>query len=487
MTLSFDTIPVDIRTPGQFVEIDASRAQQTLGAKPQRVLIIGQRLATAHVPALLAARTTSADQAVWQHGRGSMLAAMCAAFLLNHPTAEVWSMPVADDGAGVAATKTVTITGPATAAGTANLYVAGQRVRAAVASGDTATTVATALAAAVNAMPDLPVTAGSAAGVLTLTARHKGEAGSGIDVRMNYRGETTPAGLAFVVAAGVAGTGNPDVADVLTAIGDEWFDVFVMPWTDDANLDALDVALDDRWSALKMIEGVAFAYANGTQGALAALGDGRNGAHLSIGGMDGSPTPAWVIASAYAAQVAASAAIDPARPFQTLALKGVLAPAVHQRFTREERDLLLRDGISTFTIDAGGQVLIERPISTYRTNPFGLPDTAYLDLNTHFTVAYLRWSVRSRIAWKYGRHKLADDGVPYGPGQAVVTPNVIKGELVALFLEWAAAGLVEDVEAFKAGLIVERDAGDPNRLNVLMPPDLVNQFRVFAAAVQFRL
>jgi phage tail sheath gpL-like len=487
MTLSFDSIPVDIRTPGQFVEIDSSRAQQTLGAKPQRVLVIGQRLATGTVPALTAVRTTSPDLAVQQHGRGSMLAAMCAAFLLNHPTAEVWSMPVADDAAGVAATKTVTITGPATSAGTATLYVAGQRVRAVVSSGDTATAVATALVAAVNALPDLPVTAASVAGVVTLTARHKGEAGVGIDVRMNYRGETMPAGLAFAVAAGVAGTGNPDVADVLTAIGDEWFDVFVCPWTDDANLDALDAALADRWSALQMIEGVAFAYADGSQGALAAIGDGRNGPHLSIGGMKGSPTPSWVIASAYAAQVSASAAIDPARPFQTLALKGVLAPAVADRFTREERDLLLRDGISTFTIDAGGQVLIERPISTYRTNPFGLPDTAYLDLNTHFTVAYLRWSVRSRIASKYGRHKLADDGAVFGPGQAIVTPKVIKGELVALFLDWAAVGLVEDVEAFKAALIVERDATDPNRMNVLIPPDLVNQFRVFAAAIQFRL
>ena len=487
MSLSFNTIPVDLRTPGQFVEIDSSRAAQGLGAKPQRVLVIGQRLASGLAPAGAAVRTTTADQAIQQHGRGSMLAAMCAAFLLNHPTAEVWSFPVADDGAGTAATKTVTITGPATGAGTVALYVAGQRVRAAVASGDTATTVATALAAAVNAAADLPMTATSALGVVTLTARHKGEAGNDLDVRLSYRDEAKPAGLTFVVAADDEGTGNPELADVLTAIGDEWFDVFVLPWTDETNLDAMDTALEERWSALKMIEGVAFAAAQGTQGELADLTGDRNGPHVSIGGLKGSPTPPPVIAAAYAGQVAASAAIDPARPFQTLALKGVLAPAVADRFTREERDLLLRDGVSTFTVDAGGQVLIERPISTYRTNPFGLPDTAFLDLNTHFTLAFLRWSLRSRIAAKYGRHKLADDAAIYGAGQAIVTPKVIRAELVALFLEWASAGLVEDVEAFKAGLIVERDAGDPSRVNVLMPPDLVNQFRVFAAQIQYRL
>ena len=35
--------------------------------------------------------------------------------------------------------------------------------------------------------------------------------------------------------------------------------------------------------------------------------------------------------------------------------------------------------------------------------------------------------------------------------------------------------------------IVERSAKDPNRINVLLPPDLVNQLRVFATLVQFRL
>jgi hypothetical protein len=34
---------------------------------------------------------------------------------------------------------------------------------------------------------------------------------------------------------------------------------------------------------------------------------------------------------------------------------------------------------------------------------------------------------------------------------------------------------------------VERDVNDPNRVNVLYPPDLINQLRVFAVLAQFRL
>jgi len=72
-------------------------------------------------------------------------------------------------------------------------------------------------------------------------------------------------------------------------------------------------------------------------------------------------------------------------------------------------------------------------------------------------------------------------------GQAIVTPNIIRSELIALAREWEEAGLVEGLDQFVADLIVERDQGNPNRVNALVPPDIVNQFRSFAAAIQFRL
>lgn len=488
MSISFNQIPLDLRTPGQFVEFDSSRATSGLTAQPQRVLVIGQKLAAGVAVANVPIRITQADQAIQQFGRGSMLAAMCAAFLVNNPTAELSALPMIDNVAGVAATKTITLTGPATAAGALDLLIAGQRVQAPVSAADTATDAAMSVRIAINAALDLPVTAAEVAGVVTLTARHKGVAGNDIDVRVNYRtGEVTPPGLTVAIADGVVGSGNPDVTAAFTAIGDDWYNTFVLPWTDDANLDVVEAELASRFGPLRMIDGLAFTYASDVYGDLAALGGARNSPHVSIGGMKASPTPPWAIAAAYAAVVAYHGAIDPARPFQSLVLQGVLAPAVGDRFTREERDLLLRDGISTFTIDAGGNVAIERPITTYQTNPFGLADLAYLDVNTLLTLSYLRWSSRTRIGSKYGRHKLAADGTQYGAGQAVVTPKVIRAELVSLFRDWMDLGLVEDIEAFKTDLIVERDGADVNRLNALIPPNLVNQFRVFAAQVQFRL
>ena len=42
-------------------------------------------------------------------------------------------------------------------------------------------------------------------------------------------------------------------------------------------------------------------------------------------------------------------------------------------------------------------------------------------------------------------------------------------------------------ELFKQHLIVERNSSNPNRLDVLFPPDYVNQLRIFALLNQFRL
>jgi len=112
---------------------------------------------------------------------------------------------------------------------------------------------------------------------------------------------------------------------------------------------------------------------------------------------------------------------------------------------------------------------------------------SFLDLETPLTLFYLRATLRARIAQKFPRHKLAADGTRYGAGQAIVTPSTIRAELLALAREWEELGLVEGLDQYKADLIVERDATDPNRINALVPPNIVNQFRAFAAAIQFRL
>lgn len=486
--IAFNTIPLDIRTPGSFVEFDTTRAGRGLPTNPHKVLVIGQKLTAGSAAANVPVRIYTADEAIAAFGRGSMLARQFLALKTADPLSETWALPLADLAGGVAATGTIVYAGTATTAGVLTLYIAGQKLSIAVTVGMTAAQLATAVNTAIAAALDLPVSASVASATITLTARHKGDNGNYIDLRhVNQVGEAIPAGLTATVTAMATGAGNPDVSAVFTAIGDNPFTAYIHPYTDTANLTAIETALAARWGAMKMLDGIAYTASVRTLGLQSSLGGARNSAFSSIIGYKSSPTPPWEWAAAYGAVVGYQGSLDPARPFQTLALPGVLAPAITDVWTRDERDSLLRDGISTYVVDSGGSVLIDRAITTYQLNAQGFDSIAWLDVNTPLTLAYLRYSLRARVATKYPRHKLASDGTYVAPGQPIVTPRTLRSELIAWFGDLMDAGLVEDIEQFKAYLVVERDANDPNRANAIIPPNLVNQFRVFAAQIQYLL
>lgn len=489
MPISFNEIPSNIRVPLVYIEFDNTRAVQGTPAISHKILVIGQRLSTGTVLAGVPTRITSDAQAEDAFGRGSMLAEMLKALRAANRYTETWAIALDDDAAATEATGNIDTSGTATESGTLNVYVGGRRVRVGVTSADTGEAVATALAAAINADDTLPVTAAVNGVTLTqvdLTARNKGEAANDLDLRVNYyQGERTPAGITVAITAMAGGAANPDIADAIAVMGEEWWNTLVMPYTDIANLDALEAELLDRWGPLRMIDGIAYTAYQGTHAETGTFGEGRNGHLVTCMGTGASPTPPWIWAAVYAGTAAFSITNDPARPLQTLALDGILPPALEDRWTMEERNLLLYDGISTYSVDAGGRVLIERAITTYQENAYGVADTSYLDVTTPATLSYLRYATRARITQKFPRHKLADDGTRFGAGQAIVTPSIIRAELLALFRELEEQGLVEDFEQYKTDLIVERNASDPNRVDVMSPPNLVNQLRVFAEQIQF--
>lgn len=489
MSISFNQVPSNLRVPFVTAEFDSSQAAQGPALLAYRALLIGQKLVAGTQAADTLVKVTSADQVVTLAGRGSMLHRMALAWFASNNVTELWIGVLADNGAGVAATGTITVTAAATAAGTICLYLGGERITVGVNAGDTVGTIATAISTAINAKTDLPVTASPSAGVVTVTFRHKGTIGNSYDMRLNYRdGEALPAGVAITIVAMASGATNPTLTALIAAMGDTWFHVIGHPYTDATSLTALETELASRASSMRMIDGLAITSASGSQGTLTSLGGGRNSGYSVIAAQPG-PTP-LTPPMEFAAETAALAALyanqDPARPFQTLAYKRALPPAETALFTNTERNLQLFDGIATSKV-VGGVVQMERLITTFQTNAAGSDDVAYLDATTVLTLQYLRYSWRTRIAARYPRHKLADDGARFGPGQAVMTPKLGKAEALAWFREMEELGLVENYDQFKRDLIVERNASDRNRLDWLLPPDIINQLMVSAAKVQFRL
>ena len=500
MAISFNNIPDTIRTPGSYAEVDNSRALKGLAQNPHKALIIGQKTSGGLSPVEVIKQITSDGLADGFFGVGSILARMCNVFKENNPNTELHAIALSNDG-GVLAEGIIKFDSglSATANTTYYLMIGGQKCYVTITSAWSVTDVCSAIVAKINSADALPVTASisaSAAGSdhVLLEAKQSGTLGNYINVRANYyTGQSNPAGWSEqgILHDSIAGGSvDPDIGDAWAVIDNEQYHYIIQPYIDASNLGEIETELADRFKPLEDLQGHGFAAVRGTQASCTTLGNSRNSPHNTIMGIDGSPSCPEEWAAALGAVAAWNLNNDPARPLHTLRLKEILAPDVVDRFTRAERDVLLYDGIATCIYDTSGSPLIERSITTYQTNALGVTDPSYLDVQTLATLGEIRYQYKTRMVNRFiiPRMKLADDGFPVQPGTNVVTPRTIKQEIIALFGELQNnAGLIENLDDFVTNLIVERDSADRNRVNVLLPPDLINQFRVLATVIQFIL
>jgi phage tail sheath gpL-like len=496
MAVSFDQIPANWRVPLVYAEIDPTGADRGPVEMPYKVLVIGQAT-EAGAPILQPRRCTSAGEVAKIFGAASLLAAQAEAWFAANTTTEVYFVAVPEPDGSKALAKLV-LGGTATTGGVINLYIGDQLVTCYVPPTTTAAQAVTLLASAVNATGIWSASTKDDV-VLVINPPSKGTAYNGVNVRIGYYPEQViPEGLTYSfdgdapalagptptykISAALAGliafngnndparpfqtltidgflppvkgavlgqfyggSGVPDLMPLFDALGDDtWYHFMVSPWIDTATLVSLKEEAVRRFDALLDKPTHIICAAAGSHSELGTLGDSHNNPHLTILGVGGP-------------------------------------------FTKQENNLLLYDGISTYFVNPDGGCSVERLITTYKVNTWGAPDKAYLDLNTLLTLAYLRFSYKSWMAKVYPRHKLTDDDTNFGAGQAMVTPSMIKAETFAWFKAMEEIGLVENATAFKNELIVERSPTDVCRVNIVLPPNLVNQLRVLAVRISFRL
>jgi phage tail sheath gpL-like len=494
MPVSFNQIPANWKLPGQFIEVDPSKAG-TFTVR-QAALLVGQKLSAGSAPPNVPVAVASQAAVDAYAGAGSMLSRMAAAFFASNLAQELWILPLVEPAGGTAATGSIAVSSAPTASGVLSLYVAGQLVKVPVTANQTTAQVATAIAAAINAMTTLPVTAAVSSSTVNLTCDWKGLTGNDIQLSDNYEGliggEQMPAGLALTYTAMANGAGAPDMSSAIANLGDDPFEFVAMPFTDNTSLSAWETEYgfsdSGRWGWMRQVYGHVFSAKRDTYSNLMTYGPNDNSGIVSMLAVEPLvPATVYEIAAGYAAKAARALSNDPARPLQTLELEGLLPAPKGRRFMQTELNNLAGVGLATQGVSANNKMMILRESTRYQKNTQGQPDNAYELVTTLATLAALFRRQRARIAGKFPRHKLANDGTRFGPGQAIVTPKIVKAELVAQYGEDEFNGLVENVGAFKANLIVERDTNNPNRLNIVYPPDIINQARMFAVLAQFRL
>jgi len=498
MPISFAGIPANWRRPLFWAEVDPSKAG--IWTIRQPALLVGIMTDEGDALPDVALPIGTQAQADKKFGQGSHLANMFATFFANNFAHEVWALPVVEPTGGTAASGTVTVTAAAEhEAGTIHLYIGGHHVPVNIGASDTVNDIHVSISAAINEDFDLPVSSVGGPTVVTLTCNWKGTSGNDIDMRDSYYGrigsEELPVGITIAYSGlGMlsGGAGVPDFDTAITNLGERAFEYVAMPFTDSTSLLAWETeygfSASGRWGWMRQLYGHIISAKRSDYANMILFGETRNSGVTSIMGVEVmSPSPVYEWAAAYCAKAARGLTNDPARPLQTLALNTILAAPLHERFNRMELNAIAGYGIATQEMGSEGVPMILRETTTYQLNLYGQGDDAYELMTTLATLARLLRNQKQAITSKFPRHKLANDGTRFGPGQAIVTPGIIKAELVAEYRQDEYNGLVEDTKSFKNNLLVERDPNNPNRVSVLYPPDLINQLRVFAVLAQFRL
>ncbi|AIK14267.1 Phage tail sheath protein [Pectobacterium atrosepticum] len=468
--VEFYEIGSSIRKPGKYFEFNTRLAVRTLPSNQQKVLLVAQMLSSGTATPLNAVNVFSDEEAATLFGRGSMAHLMVAEAIGCNSYLQLQVIGVSDAGAATAATGTMTLTGTATASGTVSAFVGATRIDVAVSADDTAATVAAALNTAIGQKTALPVTASAAAGVVTLTAKNKGVAGNDITLRI----ASTAAGVIAAAASMMNGDVDPNIAPAFAAVFAAGHNIIVSPYATQTALTALRTYLDNVSGPLEQRGAIGVAGWHKSLSIGSTLSASINNGRITFGWHNGSVKTPAQIAAAYAAVIASEE--DPARPLNTLAMNTLDVTALSARPGRNEQENALYNGLTPFEIGPGDNVQIVRAISTYTKNADGVDDVSLLDITTIRTLDYVRKACRERITLRFPRDKLSSR-----------TPDRVRSELLDVLYKLEELEIIENVDAYKDQLIVERDSQDVNRLNARIPADIVNGLHVFAGRIDLLL
>lgn len=470
--IQFDTIPNSIRKPGVYIEFNTRLAVNTLPGNPQRVLVIGPMLPSGTAEPLTPVSVFSDDEAATYFGAGSLAANMASAAITANRYLQLDVIGIENGNAGVAASGGLKIAGTATKSGTIAVWIAGKQVAVNVGSGDKPDTIIPALVAAMAQDPTLLVSGAydSQDSQLTLSARTFGEWGNGITLQAS----TTASGLTLTLTPMAGGEMDPDIQPALDAVFAAGHNILICPFSTDDALAALSEHLTSTGSAMEQRGAVGCAGWVGSLGTGTTLAAQVNNGRVSIPWYRGSQKLPAILAATYGAVMASEE--DPARPLNTLPLKGMDIVSMTQREGRNEQESALYNGLTPIEVGPGNTVQIVRAVSSYIVNQQGVEDPALLDITSIRTLDYTRKACRERMSLRFPREKLN-----------IRTPPKVKSELYDVLTKLDDAEILENVAANKDKLIVKPSEFDPNRCDSVIPVDVVNGLHVFAGRIDMIL
>lgn len=486
--MTFNTIPGNLVAP--LITFEVSSGGQF--ENRSRLLLIGHKNSGALIADNVPTICPSIAEARRLAGAGSMLDDMVRMARANAPAQEIWIMAVPTTGS--AGSRTITIdTAPAAGAGA--VQIAGELVVVSLGASETDATAATALAAAINGYfnrlngASLPYTASATDEVVTLTPRHAGAIMNGININVPVLDGDNALSGKVTIAAATSGSGTPDLTSGLAALGDDEFDWIVSPFDDATNIGRYRALLSDisgRWAWSRQIYGHVFYPKADSVANLTTHGLSLDDRHLSIlpvVASSNAPQPVWQWAAAIAARIVPwlsdGSTGNVSRNQTGLVVEGLLPPLDRAGWLDyATRESFLGSGLSTWKVNTGGNVVIDKIITTSRTF-LDVPDTTFRDIQKMGQIVYALRRFRTDLTVEHGQKSIADDN----PGNlpAISTPADIKATFMHSYQRMVLTGVLENAARAGELITVTRNSDNPNRVDILAPLDMVNPLDIIAA------
>ena len=480
MSINFNEI-FDLNIPFINAEISKQVSTTQTVKQPFKALIVGQKTSLGTATQNTVLDIFSVNEAKSKFGKNSMLSHAVKSYFDNNKSVELKVICLDDLVSGTAATGTITLSGTATSSGTLNIYIDGKSYKTVVSSGDTASTIATALNTTINNDDEALVTSNVNSAVVTLTATHKGTFGNTIKIIENYNtDEVTPSGITASIVDMSGGAGNPDLSTfVISHLEENQYNLITHPYTDNTTLNTISTALTDNFKATEMLDSFCVVGFEDTVSNMTTKSDAINSPFITILDTKNMFKNNLSVSAGVIGYIGDIAQSSPASGYLGKELVNVLS--LPQRI-RTERNVLAGAGISTFTTQSS-KVINEKTVTTYVKNSLGIEDKAFSELRVLLTLSYVRYNFIVNIS-QFQNFKLGNDGDIFGEGTNVITPKIYKDNLILIYEALVKDAICEDLQNFEETIIATKNN---NRIDASVNINIINVLEQQALKINFKV
>lgn len=488
--------------PGTYLEINFAQGPVAGDGAQKVAVLVGNKLSTGSATADTVlygpdtpARLQTEGDAINLFGAGSELHRMFRIFATINQTTPLYAI-VVTESVGAQATGLFTLAGVATRNCTLRILLAAAVVEVPIAIGDTATAVAAAAVAAVNSRAELPATAASALGVVTLSAKQKGPRGNGLRYLVQVISEASP-GVTVTgatVDTGFSGgtTSDSSTAALATLLTKRHYYI-VSAANDSVQVAALTSQIQSQAAPLTGLRQRGFACWNGSLASGISLAQGANDERFEFPWLRDTVMPPEEVAAHMAAVYSLyEASTNPRTNFINMGSDAITArtwripaPRLSSSLpTRADLKAALNSGLSPIGVYSNGKTYLVNRI-TSRSLTGITPDYRIRGAHKVTVADFFGDDLVAKTSLNMAGFRIADDSLPGAPPAppGVATPSLWKGLIFGLLDRYSELGLLQNVDAIKKAVIVQRELAPSTRMTARIPLQPIDNLEQTAVAV----